>query len=103
MNIMRIGDQYAIGVELTTDSGALLPEDVTDVWLKVGNIIKKYSEGEITYNQMWLCPLTEAEIGSMREERQIMIQAKVFFPGDVQINTDYDMVNIGVGIEGSNA
>ena len=62
MQMMR-GDSYNIAITLTyDDETTITPEDVTDVEVVLGNLVKRYSTGDISYDDgEWLFPITQTD------------------------------------------
>ena len=60
---MMQGDSYKLKVEiLSPDQTALTPEDLKDVEITIGSLVRTYSAGGIIYeNGEWLIPLTQKE------------------------------------------
>ena len=72
------GDSYKLRVEiLSPDQTALTPEDLEDVEITIGSLIRTYSAGGITYeNGEWLIPLTQKETFKLPVPR-VKVQVRV--------------------------
>ena len=62
MQIMR-GDAYNVALTLKYDDNtAITPADVSDVEIVLGNLVKRYSSGDIVYDDgEWLFPITQTD------------------------------------------
>lgn len=70
------GDQYLIPIVIRTTE-LITPENSDDVRIQIGNSLKTYSKGEITYeNEQWYYPLTE-DISMMLESPLVEIQVGI--------------------------
>lgn len=62
------GDQYAIPLTLTFNGTDVTPSNADDVRVQIGDILKSYDEGTLTYDstsEVWLFTLSESETRSM--------------------------------------
>lgn len=75
---MMQGDSYELKVEiLSPDKTALTPEELADVEITIGSLIKTYSDGEIIYEEgEWLVPLTQEETFKLPASR-VNVQVRV--------------------------
>lgn len=66
---MMQGDSYGLPIEIKKSNGtALTPEDVSDVEIVIGHLIKTHKRKEITFDAdsgMWVFPLTQEETFSL--------------------------------------
>lgn len=56
------GDQYAIPIYVQQDELLITPDNCSDLRIQIGNVLRTYSKGELTYNSeegVWEFPLTE--------------------------------------------
>lgn len=62
MQMMR-GDAYEIAITLKDEQNhAITDEDVAEVEIALGDLIKTYSSGEVVYDDgKWLFPVTQGE------------------------------------------
>lgn len=60
---MMQGDCYSQGIEILDSNGnAVLPQDVADVEVVIGNLKKTYASGQVKYGEdCWLFPLSQQE------------------------------------------
>ena len=62
---MMQGDSYGLPIEIKNSGGtAVTPEDVSDVEIVIGHLIKTYKKNEIGFNAdsgVWIFPLTQEE------------------------------------------
>ena len=60
IGVIHQGDQYYLPFYIENDSNPITPNDIDDVRIKVGNIIKVYSKGGLLYdNNIWLFPIVQ--------------------------------------------
>ena len=56
------GDQYVIPVEIKNATAVITPDDVDDVRIQIGDELRQYSDGGLTFdaeNKKWLFRITE--------------------------------------------
>lgn len=54
------GDQYYLPFTIENDSTIISPENIEDIRIKIGNVIKKFSLGELLFeDNNWLFPITQ--------------------------------------------
>lgn len=56
------GDQYVIPVEIKNATAVITPDDVDDVRIQIGDELRQYSDGGLTFdaeNKKWLFHITE--------------------------------------------
>lgn len=60
---MMQGDSYHLGFTVKNNAGSIVtPEDVLDVEITVGHLIKTYRKGQIVYGEeRWYFPLSQTE------------------------------------------
>lgn len=58
--VIHQGDQYYLPFSIENDSDIVTPNDIDDVRIRIGNIIKVFSKGELLYeDNMWLFPILQ--------------------------------------------
>ena len=71
------GDQYYLPFIIENDSSSISPEDIDDIRIKVGNVIKKFSSNELLYeNDTWLFPITQKNSLNWKGPVKCQIQYK---------------------------
>lgn len=60
---MMQGDAYSIGFTVLNNAGSTVtPDDVIDVEISIGHLVKRYSNGQVTYfDGRWFFPLSQEE------------------------------------------
>lgn len=60
---MMQGDAYSIGFTVLNNAGSVVtPDDVIDVEISIGHLVKRYSTGAVTYyDGRWFFPITQSE------------------------------------------
>lgn len=60
---MMQGDAYYLGIRIQNNAGSpVAPEDVLDVEITIGGLIRTYRAGELVYQDgMWFFPMTQEE------------------------------------------
>ena len=80
---MMQGDSYALGIEILDGKGnAVTNADIQDMEITVGNLSKKYSGGDLIYDEdsgKWGFPLTQEETFQMKPMR-VKVQARILWP-----------------------
>lgn len=96
------GDQFYLPVVIKQDKVEITPENADDVKIKIGDVLKKYSLGELTYGlydtekSAWLYPLTQAQTLSYKGAT-ISIQAQIKQGANV-FGSDTNMIPIDFSI-----
>lgn len=71
--VIHQGDEYYLPFSITNNNISITPDNIEDIRIKVGNSIKKYSDGSLLYdNNMWLFPILQKN--SLRWEGPIECQ-----------------------------
>lgn len=77
---MMQGDSYGLSIEIKKSDGtAVTPEDVSDVEVVIGHLIKTHKRNQISFDtdsSMWVFPLTQEEtfaLPAMRVKGQVRI------------------------------
>lgn len=71
------GDQYYLPFKITNDTVLITPENIDDIRIKVGEIIKKYSSNELSFNYPnWLYPITQKNSLKWKGQIDCQIQYK---------------------------
>lgn len=84
MQMMR-GDQYEIALTLTDEENQpIVPADVAEVEIALGDLIKTYSSGEVVYDDgKWLFPVTQDEtLSTVAAVSTLQVRVK-YLLGDV--------------------
>ncbi len=79
MAILKIqkGSQFSIPFTLTLNGTAVTTSNASDVRIKLGDILKTYSDSELTYSAGdWLYPLTEDDTWELGSEVQYQVSVK---------------------------
>lgn len=65
---MMQGDSGFYGIQILNNAGnPVIPEDVRDIEVTIGHLIKKYSNAELIYtNGWWLFPISQEETFEMK-------------------------------------
>lgn len=60
---MMQGDSYSLGIRILNNAGnPVTPDDVKDVEISIGHLIKSYTRAELIYSDgRWLFPLSQQE------------------------------------------
>ena len=80
---MQQGDQYAVRVDIKQGGEALEPADVAGVKVQLGDIVREYPDGDLTYDstlESWLFPVTQAE--TLALEGTVSAQVQVNLGGE---------------------
>ena len=80
---MQQGDQYAIRVDIKQGGSALEPADVAGVKVQLGDIMREYPDGGLTYDstlESWLFPVSQAE--TLALEGTVSAQVQVNLGGE---------------------
>lgn len=84
MQIMR-GDQYEIALTLTDEQNhAITDEDVAEVEISLGDLVKTYSSGAVIYAEgKWLFPISQGEtLSTVAAVNTLQVRVK-YLLGDV--------------------
>lgn len=84
MQIMR-GDQYEIALTLTDEQNhAITDEDVAEVEIALGDLVKTYSSGAVIYAEgKWLFPISQGEtLSTVAAVNTLQVRVK-YLLGDV--------------------
>ena len=78
------GDAYKLRIDLLSpDETALTPEDLEDVEITIGPLIRTYSDGGVIFEDgAWLVPLTQMETFKLPVAR-IKAQVRVKWPDGI--------------------
>lgn len=98
------GDAFYLPVVIKQGNAVITPENADDVKIKLAEVIRKYSEGELTYstydgeNSAWLFPLTQELTLSWRSTAipmQVQIkQGPNVFGSDTEcVPIDFSIIN----------
>ena len=81
---MMQGDSYNLGIKILNNAGSLVtPDDILDVEIAIGNLIKTYRDGLVTYRDgLWMFPLSQQETFSFWPS-SVKSQVRVFWPNGV--------------------
>ena len=87
ITVIRQGAQYYLPIEIMIDEEVTSPDNVDDIQIQVGNLIKQYSDGSLEYNDgKWLFALrqdfTMSLLGSVKLQASIKRGDNVY-PSDV--------------------
>ena len=60
---MMQGDSYSLGIRILNNAGnPVTPDDVKDIEISIGHLIKSYRNAELIYSDgRWLFPLSQSE------------------------------------------
>lgn len=87
------GEQYAIEIVVTADNTPITPTNCDDIKIKLGDTIRKYSAGELMFeDNAWLFPLTQEQTLRMSGVLPLQVQYKV---GDNIFSTTINGIDIG--------
>jgi len=78
------GDQYGIPFNITDGEDiAITPETASDIEIAIGQIVKRYSTGEIEFNNdYWIFPLTQSETFMLQYPQDVQVRVK-FLNGEI--------------------
>lgn len=79
---MMQGDAYNLKLNIRhVDGTAVTPDELEDVEVAFGSLIKKYSTGEVTYaDGSWYFPLTQEETFNILPSK-VKRQVRIVWPG----------------------
>lgn len=101
MNLIHQGDQYSVTAKIVLNGEATSPDTVDDVRMKVDEVMKTYSKGELTYSDgYWGFPLTEEMTRGFKSgvaKVQVAIKKGASF-----IYSNVQAVDVGYSIIGDN-
>jgi hypothetical protein len=84
------GDQYSLPVCIKHRGEIITPEDADDIAIAVGDIVKSYKDGDLTYEDgVWLFPLRKEETLKMGEEVKYQVQLQ--FGQDIVHTKEYSL------------
>ena len=97
------GDQFYLPIVIKQDGVVITTENADDVKIKVGSVLKKYSEGQLTYGQYdtdkyaWLYPLTQEQTlswngATVSIQAQIKQGTNVFGSDTESVPIDYSII-----------
>ena len=82
IHVIQQGDQYFLPVVIKQNGVEVTPENCDDVKIKIGTVVRKYSDGGLTYGlyetnkSAWLFQLTQ-ELTLSWQGATIAIQAQI--------------------------
>lgn len=77
--VIHQGDQYYLPFQVENDSNPITPNDVDDVRIKIGNVVKVYSKGGLLYeyeNDTWLFPIFQKNSLNWQGPMECQLQFK---------------------------
>ena len=82
---MMQGDAYYLGIRILNNAGnPVTPDDVKDIEISIGHLIKTYRNAEIVYEGgFWLYPLSQEETFGYWPEKEIKSRIRLFWPNGV--------------------
>lgn len=83
---MMQGDSYMLGIEILNNAGnPVTVDDVTDIEITIGHLIKSYRKLELLYDEsmhLWLFPLSQQETFGYWPS-QVKAQVRVFWANGI--------------------
>ena len=75
--VIHQGDQYYLPITITNDNILITPDNIDDIRIKVGGVIKKYSNNTLLFeNETWLFPITQKNSLKWKGPTDCQIQYK---------------------------
>lgn len=64
---MMQGDSYSLGIVILNNAGSpVTPDDIQDIEITVGNVVKSYRRHELSFSDgSWLFPVTQQDSFAM--------------------------------------
>lgn len=77
IGIIHQGDQYYLPISIENNSIFITPNDIDDLRIKIGNIVKVFSKGELLYeDNNWLFPILQKNSLNWRGPIECSVQLK---------------------------
>ena len=93
------GDQYVIPVEIKNATGVITPDDVDDVRIQIGDELRQYSDGGLTFdaeNKKWLFYITEEKTrtftGSINMQVGILVGTDIVYSSVQKIKLERSII-----------
>lgn len=84
------GDQYSLPIMVKHGGEIVSPDMVTDIAIAIGEIVRVYSEGTLSYaDGKWLFPLYKQETLKMPEE--VSYQVQIRYGEDILHSKEYPL------------
>ena len=88
------GDQYAIPIALSFNGQNVAPADIDDVRIQIGDELRQYSDGTLTYDsvgKVWLFTVTEEQTRAMGNQTGFQSAIKI---GEDIYHSDVSIINV---------
>lgn len=93
--IIQQGDEYALPIVIKMNDASVSPSDIDDLRIQVGEYLKSYVDGELTYDdelEQWLFPMTEEMTRTFTDELTLVqVAVKI---GNRKINSVVKKINV---------
>ena len=84
------GDQYSIPFSIRHNGEIVTPDTADDVVIAIGDIVRAYSEGTLTYvDEKWLFPIYKEETLKMPDS--ISYQVQIHYGADIIHSKEYPL------------
>lgn len=82
---MMQGDAYYLGIRVLNNAGnPVTPDDIRDVEISIGHLIKSYRNAELIYTDgIWLFPFTQEDTQGYWPDKEVKSRLRLAWPNGV--------------------